>query len=99
MMSLYAASNISQAVKNFSGRDYAGLGGIILNRRNIQGERELAEKAAREIGTPIVGDVPRSSLVQEAEALGKTVVEAFPDSDQSRIYRKLAAFMVKRDAA
>jgi nitrogenase iron protein NifH len=99
MMSLYAASNISQAIKNFSGRDYAGLGGIILNRRNIQGERELAEKAAREIGTSIVGDVPRSALVQEAEALGKTVIEAFPDSEQSRIYRELAALMVNRDAA
>jgi nitrogenase iron protein NifH len=98
MMSLYAASNISQAIKNFSGRDYAGLGGIILNRRNIEGERELAEKAAREIGTAIVGDVPRSPLVQEAEALGKTVVEAFPDSGQSRIYRDLAAFIVNGDA-
>jgi nitrogenase iron protein NifH len=95
MMALYAASNISSAIKNFAERDYAALRGIILNRRNIEGERDLAEKAAQEIGTDIVGDIPRSPLVQEAEALGKTVVEAFPSSEQSLIYQELAAMVLE----
>jgi nitrogenase iron protein NifH len=90
MMALYAAYNIAQAIKNFAGRSYAALSGIILNRRNIENEEALVEKAAGEIGTEIIGDIPRCSLVQEAEGQGKTVLELFPDSDMSGIYRSLA---------
>ena len=97
MMSLYAAHNIARAVHSFAGRDYATLGGIILNRRNIEGERELVEKAASEIGTPIIGDLPRSPLVQEAEAMGKTVCEAFPDSELAGLYRDIAAKLVLKN--
>jgi nitrogenase iron protein NifH len=89
-MALYAAYNIAQAVKNFAGRSYATLSGIILNRRNIENEEALVQKAAGEIGTEIIGDIPRCSLVQEAEEQGKTVLELFPSSDMSRIYRSLA---------
>jgi nitrogenase iron protein NifH len=90
-MALYAAYNIAQAVKNFAGRGYASLSGIILNRRNIEHEQALVEEAAAEIGTAIIEAIPRCTLVQEAEAQGKTVLELFPDSDMSRIYRSLAA--------
>ncbi|MDR1373738.1 MAG: AAA family ATPase [Treponema sp.] len=99
MMSLYAAHNIARAIKNFSGRSYASLGGIILNRRNIENERALAETAAREIGTEIIGEVPRCSLVQDAEAEGKTVLEKFPLSEMSGIYRGLAGLLVRERAA
>jgi nitrogenase iron protein NifH len=94
MMALYAAHNIAQAVKNFAGRSYASLSGIILNRRNIDRERELAEAAAREIGTGIIGEVPRCSLVQDAEAEGKTVLEKFPSSEMSGVYRNLAGLLL-----
>jgi nitrogenase iron protein NifH len=93
MMSLYAAHNIAQAIKNFAGRSYAALSGIILNRRNIENERALAEAAAREIGTGIIGELPRCSLVQDAEAEGKTVLEKFPASEMSGIYRGLAGLL------
>ena len=99
MMSLYAAHNIAQAIKNFAGRSYASLGGIILNRRNIENERALAETAAREIGAPIIGEVPRCSLVQDAEAEGKTVLEKFPASEMSGIYRRLACLLAGEQAA
>ncbi|MDR3248555.1 MAG: AAA family ATPase [Treponema sp.] len=89
MMALYAAHNIAQAVRNFAGRSYATLGGIILNRRNIEDERNLVERAAKEIGTKIAGDIPRSPLVQEAEEAGKTVVELFPESEMAGVYRSL----------
>jgi nitrogenase iron protein NifH len=94
MMSLYAANNIAQAVKSFAGRDYATLRGMILNRRNIENEKALAETAAREIGTEIIGEAPRCSLVQEAESEGKTVVEKFPQSEMSGIYHSLAALLL-----
>ncbi|MDR1095709.1 MAG: AAA family ATPase [Spirochaetaceae bacterium] len=98
MMSLYAAGNIAQAIKNFAGRGYAVLRGVILNRRNIDKERALAEAAARESGTVIIGDVPRCSLVQEAEAEGKTVLERFPDSEMSGVYRRLAGLLAGKKA-
>ncbi|MDR0561812.1 MAG: AAA family ATPase, partial [Spirochaetaceae bacterium] len=100
MMSLYAAHNIAQAVRGFAGRGYARLGGMILNRRSIANEREIAEQAAAEIGVSIAGDIPRSPLVQEAEARGKTVCEAFPDSDLADLYRGIVrACIAPRQAA
>lgn len=99
MMALYAAHNIARAVDNFSGRGYATLRGIILNRRNVEGERELADKAAAEIGTRVFGEVPRCALVQEAEAEGKTVVELFPDSEMSGVYRDLALSLLAEPVA
>ena len=90
MMSLYAAANITQAVKNFTKNGYARLAGWILNRKNIDDEKELTEKAAAESDTRVIFDLPRSPFVQQAESMGKTVVEAFPESDMAMYYDKLA---------
>lgn len=89
-MSLYAAENIARAVEQFKARGYAQLGGLILNSRNVENERELVNKTAEKIDTDVIHHIPRHSLVQEAEELGKTVVEAFPDSDLSEVYYELA---------
>jgi nitrogenase iron protein NifH len=99
MMALYAAYNIAQAIKNFAGRSYASLSGIILNRRNIENERALVEKAAAEIGTAIIGEIPRCSLVQDAEEEGKTVLEKFPSSEMSGVYRALAGIIAGEQLA
>lgn len=92
MMSLYAAANIAQAVKSFGKRGYATLQGLILNAKNFNNEQELVAKAAGEIGAPVLYHLPRDPLIQQAEALGKTVVEAFPDSPMAAHYRQLARF-------
>lgn len=89
-MSIYAASNIALAVENFRGRGYASLGGLILNRRGVEQEREKVEILAGDFHTEITGELPYSETVQQAEPLQKTVIEAFPDSDMARIYRELA---------
>lgn len=94
-MSLFAASNIILALDQFKARNYASLGGLILNRRRIPGERELVEDLARRAGTKIVADLPRSDTVQAAEALGKTVMEAFPDSEMAAEYRQLAGSVLE----
>jgi nitrogenase iron protein NifH len=99
MMALYAAYNIAQAIKNFAGRSYAVLSGIILNRRNIENERALVERAAEEIDTVIIGEVPRCSLVQDAEAEAKTVLEKFPSSEMSGVYRTLSNLLAGDQAA
>ncbi|WDV48125.1 nitrogenase iron protein NifH [Clostridiaceae bacterium M8S5] len=95
MMSLYAASNISHAVKSFGKRGYASLGGLILNSKNIKDEADIVNKAAIEIGTKVKYHLPRNPIVQEAEAQGKTVVEAFPDSDMALHYRKLTNILLE----
>ncbi len=94
MMAMYAADHIIQAVKNFEKRGYAGYGGLILNRRNVEQEREQVERLALETGGKIVGDIPRDGIVQSAERMRMTVVEAYPESDMAGIYRNLAGIML-----
>lgn len=98
MMALYAASNIAQAVKNFGSRGYAKYAGVILNSRNVANEVEVVEEALKEIGGEIIQVVPRDGLVQQAENQGKTVVEAFPESDMAQCYMELARKMMQRVA-
>ena len=90
MMSLYAASNIASAVKNFGKRGYAYYAGVILNSRNVPDEENTVRKALKEIGGDIIYTLPRDSAVQEAENQGKTVVEALPESHMAECYRNLA---------
>lgn len=90
MMALYAASNIVSAIKNFGNRGYAKYAGVILNSRNVENEVEVVQKALDEIGGKIVQVVPRDGLVQLAENQGKTVVEAYPESEMAGVYMQLA---------
>lgn len=93
MMSLYAANNIASAVKMFGKRKYASLRGIIHNSKNIDNEDQLVEQAVKEIETQVVYKIGRDPLVQQAEALGKSVVSAFPDSDMTKAYLELASMI------
>ena len=90
MMALFAADNISHAIRNFGKRGYAHLAGYIQNSRNVENEDETVAKAARENDTEVLYIVPRDHTVQIAENEGKTVIEAFPDSEMSDEYRELA---------
>ncbi len=94
-MAMYAAGNIAIAVDNFKSRGYATLSGIILNKRNVEDEDEKVAHLADDIESKVVAAIPRSPLVQEAEALGKTVVSAFPDSDMTEDYMALADIILK----
>lgn len=88
-MAIHAAANIAMAVENFADRGYASLGGIILNRRNVEREEEKVEELARDIHSSIVGSLPFSPTVQKADELQKTVLEAFPESEMAQKYRGL----------
>ncbi len=90
MMALFAADNISRAIRNFGKRGYARLGGYIQNSRNVEDEDSIVEKAAAENDTSVLHIIPRSRDVQLAESMGKTVIEALPDSDMADVYRELA---------
>ena len=90
-LTLYITNEILKAVNRIISEGIeVGVAGIIDNQRNVPHEKEIVEEFARKAGVPVVEHVPRSLKVQEAEAMGKTVLEAFPDSDQSDVYRGLA---------
>lgn len=77
----------------------AGRGGIILNARDVPREAEKVEELACDLNTTIVGRLPRSAEVQEADALGLTVLEHAPSSGMADRYRELARRLVEACAA
>ena len=89
-MSIYAAANIAMALKNFQSRNYAKLGGFILNCRNVKDELSKVQTLADDFESSITGVIPRSELVDSAEEMQKTLLSAFPQSDMANAYRKLA---------
>ena len=89
-MAIHAAANIAMAVDNFRNRGYASLGGVILNRRNVPGEEEKVRELAEDFHTQVVGTLSRSDLVLAAEEQGKTLLEAYPESEMAGEYRTLA---------
>lgn len=95
-MALHAAANIAMALDHFKDRGYARLGGLILNRRDVPREEEKAAELAEDLHSAIIGSLHRSETVQEAEELGKTVLEAFPDSAMAEEYRALARQVLRQ---
>ena len=89
-MSLYAAANIAMALDRFRDRGYARLGGLILNHRDVEQESQKVQALAEEFGSSVIGELTKSALVLQAEAEGKTVLEAFPDTSMGQEYRLLA---------
>lgn len=94
-MALYAADNISKAVKNFEDRSYARVFGIVLNHRNVENENEKVETFAKEHGFDIVGEIPRSDEINRCEDQGKTVIEGNSESDISKCFYDLAEILWK----
>lgn len=96
-MALYAANNISSAVRNFEDRSYARVFGIVLNHRNVENEMEKVQVFSEKIGVPIVGEVPRSDEIIRWEDQGKTVIEGNPDSEISKCFFDLAELLLKEE--
>ena len=96
-MALYAANNISSAVRNFEDRSYARVIGIVLNHRNVENEMEKVQAFSEKIGVPIVGEVPRSDEIIRWEDQGKTVIEGNPDSEISKCFFDLAELLLKEE--
>ena len=94
-MSVYAAANIAMAIENFKKRDYAKLGGIILNCRGVENEIENVETLVKDFDTKISAVIPRSPLFAEAEKKGKTIVDLFPESEECAALLGLAESIIK----
>ena len=94
-MAIHAAANIAAAIEGFRGRGYAEFAGLILNRRNVKNEEEKVAELAQDVHSSVIGSLSRSDTVLEAEELGKTVIEAFPDSAMADEYRTLAEAVMR----
>ena len=96
-MALYAANNINSAVKNFADRSYAKVRGIVMNRRNVEGEEEKVRAFADNAGLDVVADIPRSDDIIRCEDKGMTVIEAEPDCQAAKCFLKLAQTLMQED--
>lgn len=97
-MALYAANNISSAVRNFEDRSYARIFGIVLNHRNVENETEKVQAFAEKSHIPIVGEIPRSDEIIRYEDQGKTVIEGNRDSEISQRFFDLANLLLEDEA-
>ena len=96
-MALYAANNINSAVKNFEDRSYAKVRGIVMNRRNVEGEEEKVRAFAEEAGLEIVADIPRTNDIIHFEDMGKTVIEGDISLEVSKRFLDLAKLLIEED--
>ncbi len=89
-MAIYAANNLFTGIKKYSNSGGALLGGVIANSVNAQYSRHIIDDFVARTNTQVIEYVPRSITVTQSELQGKTTIEAFPDSDQAKVYKTLA---------
>jgi nitrogenase iron protein len=88
-MSLYAANNILRGVRNFEERGLR-MAGLVFNGRGLPHEDDRVRRFADAVRLPVVAFIPRSRVIGEAEQLGQTVVQAFPDDPVATLFKRLA---------
>ena len=96
-MALYAANNISSAVRNFEDRSYARVFGIVLNHRNVENEVQKVQAFSKESGIPIVGEIPRSDEIIRYEDQGQTGIEGNSESEISGRFYDLAKKLLESE--
>ena len=89
-MAVYAANNLFKGIKKYSNSGGALLGGVIANSINAPYSKEIIDDFVQQTKTQVVEYVPRSVTVTQSELQGKTTIEAFPNSEQAKVYRNLA---------
>ncbi|MBW4080351.1 nitrogenase iron protein [Paenibacillus sp. S150] len=89
-MAIYAANNLFKGIQKYSQEGGALLGGVIANSINAPYARDIVDDFVKRTDTQVVEYVPRSVTVTQSELQGKTTIEAAPDSEQAKVYRRLA---------
>ena len=97
-MALLAARNIILALRNFADRNYAELGGLILNCRDMDDEEQRVRDFAEEMETEIVGVIPRDTDIHKHEERGMTIVEGDRDHPTSARFFDLARTILNFEA-
>ncbi len=94
-MAIYAANNLFKGIQKYSNSGGALLGGLIANSINAPYSKEIVDDFVARTKTRVVEYVPRSVTVTQAELQGKTSVEASPNSEQAKIYSRLAQRVIE----
>lgn len=94
-MAIYAANNLFKGIKKYSNSGGALLGGLIANSINAPYAKAIVDDFVDKTKTRVIEYVPRSVTVTQAELQGKTTIEAAPDSEQAKIYRRLAKKVIE----
>ena len=89
-MAIYAANNLFKGILKYSNNGGALLGGVIANSINTAYSKEIVDDFVAQTKTQVIEYVPRSVTVTQSELQGKTTIEAFPDSEQGKVYKGLA---------
>jgi nitrogenase iron protein NifH len=89
-MAIYAANNLFKGIQKYSNNGGALLGGVIANSMNSTYSQAIIDDFVAVTNTRVVEYVPRSITVTKSELQGKTTIEAFPDSEQAKVYLSLA---------
>ncbi|MBN7772240.1 nitrogenase iron protein [Clostridium aminobutyricum] len=90
-MAVYAANNLFKGIQKYSNSGGALLGGVIANSINQPYSKEIIDDFVTRTNTQVMEYVPRSVTVTQSELQGKTTIEAAPESEQAKIYKRLAA--------
>lgn len=94
-MAVYAANNLFKGIQKYSNSGGALLGGLIANSINAPYAKDIVDDFVARTKTRVVEYVPRSVTVTQSELQGKTSVEAAPNSEQAKIYAKLAKKVIE----
>ena len=70
---------------------------IFTYQRNVKNEEEFVNAFAKKIGKHVMGTINRSNLIQDAELDAKTVVEKYPESDETNEYFDLASSIMTNE--
>lgn len=89
-MSIYAANNILKSVSRFSDKEKNIFGGLIHNQRTENSKDEIIKSFAKNTNINVLKDIPFTNEIVMSELMGKTVIEALPDSNLCEIFISLA---------
>jgi nitrogenase iron protein NifH len=97
-LSLYAANNISRAVKRY-GRHGTYLIGVLANALQRPDGAKTVERFAKAIGSRVIGVVPNDERIRQAEKKAVPVSVFAEGSDLDRKFRELAQTLLARSPA
>lgn len=96
-MSIYAANNICRGVRKYAQTGEVRLSGIIYNERSGRADSAVIERFAEKVGTKIVGKIPMSPEISEAEYERKTALEYAPQCEASLCFKKIAEAVINNE--
>lgn len=97
LLSIFAANNIAKMLARFAPQGVRLLG-LVVNRRDNSASLALVEQFAARISAPILAVLPRDPELGRVERLGRTALEALPETPFSLGLSRLAETLCNQSA-